>query len=342
MRRYDRENMLDIALSLGDQILAGLAMARGVTVGGSPPSQVFVAGMGGSGIAGELLASWLNVVSDWTIRPLHGYHLPASATEDDLVVGVSYSGDTAETLAVVRHALRAGCRIAGVSSGGKLLARGKRHRFPVLLVPKGLPPRGALGYLFAALVALLESFDGGFHSEVRATAVALQQAAKNLRADRRQADNAAKVVAKALDDRTPVVYGIPRYAAVARRWQTQFNENAKVLAWWGVLPEAGHNEIVGWADDDRAAAFVPVLLRDVQEPPALERQLEGMVRILRERGEIVQVREKGKTFLERMMRTVLLGDAASVYLAVRRRKDPTPVPAIDRLKAHVAQAQKRG
>ena len=45
------------------------------------------------------------------------------------------------------------------------------------------------------------------------------------------------------------------------------------------------------------------------------------------------VESRGETRIERIMSLVLMGDLVSLYLAVLGGTDPTPVKAIDKLKA---------
>ena len=43
-----------------------------------------------------------------------------------------------------------------------------------------------------------------------------------------------------------MIAGAELAAAAAYRWKCQFNENAELPAFASVLPEADHNEVVGW------------------------------------------------------------------------------------------------
>jgi len=144
-----------------------------------------------------------------------------------------------------------------------------------------------------------------------------------------------RALAEALRDRVAVVHGAGCTAAPARRFKTQLNENAEVPAFATVLPEADHNEVCGYGTG--IAPFAAVFLDDDRLDPRLRRRIEVTAELLGEEGVPTHhVRSRGDSPLERVMSLVLLGDLASVHLALLRGVDPTPVEAIERLKQRLA------
>lgn len=335
--------MLDLVAALPDHLLESFRSARALRFDGSGVNRVFLAGMGGSAIAGDVFASWAGPRSAKEMRVVRDYLLPPGAGTGDLLIAMSYSGNTEETLSVVADAHRLGVRVVAVTSGGRLEGvaadRGDAIvRIPSRLSPLGTfgPPRAAFGHLFGALPALCEAWIPGDLQED------VERACAHLRRLRRRYDpttprnkNRAKEVAERIGSRTPVVYATAPYGPVAKRWQTQFNENAKALAWASAFPEADHNEIVGWDRDAAVRRFVPIFLRDRDETPEMRRRLNATRDLLR-RARVVEVRDRGGTLLSRILGTLLLGDFASVYLACLRKHDPAEVTIIDRLKARLS------
>ena len=128
------------------------------------------------------------------------------------------------------------------------------------------------------------------------------------------------------------------FNAIARRWQTQLNENAKVLAWHGTFPEMNHNEIEAWVNDDKSKNFTAVLLRDdFKLEERLQRRVELTKNLILEKHakKVIEVVAQGgneKDFLARMLYSMYIGDFVSIYLALLRGVDPTPVLAIERFK----------
>ena len=145
--------------------------------------------------------------------------------------------------------------------------------------------------------------------------------------------NLAKEIAGGARDSCVCVYGAGPTAAVAYRWKTQLNENAKLPAFAGELPEADHNEIVGWEGAGVAGRFVAIFLEDTDQHPRTRRRIE-LTSLLIEplAAATVIVESRGQGPLERMLSLVLLGDLVSLYLAVLRGVDPGPVLMLDRVK----------
>ena len=144
--------------------------------------------------------------------------------------------------------------------------------------------------------------------------------------------NRAKQLATRLKGKTPIVYGAPPFDAIAKRWQTQLNENAKMLAFASALPEADHNEIIGWASDASARRFAPIILRDADETPEMHRRLDATAALFGKFAKVEQIHDDDDQLLGRMLGSLYLGDFVSLYLAVLRRVDPMPVAPIIELK----------
>jgi glucose/mannose-6-phosphate isomerase len=147
--------------------------------------------------------------------------------------------------------------------------------------------------------------------------------------------NQAKKLAMDLSLGVPYIYSHTYLNVIADRWKTQLNENAKVLAMTGQLPEMNHNEIVGWAGDDQkiASRFIVVLLRSVDEHPRIKKRFDLTKKMLQAIAlNVIEIEAVGENKLTRMFTTMYLGDFTSVYLALLRGLDPTPVIPIDRLK----------
>ena len=333
IRKVDRSGAVEHLKSMPEQVLRGLRIGLGL--GPLAASRrVVVVGMGGSGIAGAILAAWLAAERGTPLMPVHDSRLPAWVGEGDLVVAVSYSGNTLETLAATREAMARGCDLVGISSGGTLRDLCSGHGLPFVPVPPGMMPRSAFGYVFGGLAGLLDP--GMITPEVRKAADALRDRGAKLAPTVPDAKNAAKKLASKLKGRTPIIYGTPTYAPVAKRWQTEFNEYAKVLAWSSVVPEADHNELVGWAEDPAAKRFAPILLRDPAESDFDRAMLDATRDLLKEKAQVEEIKAEGPTLLARMLTTLQLGDWTSFYLAILRKVDPTPVAVIGKLKARLA------
>jgi len=306
-----------------------------------PPEMPFadsalIVGMGGSGVAGDVAAVF--AASQGRFVSVHkSYGLPHWVDSvRPLVIGVSHSGNTEETLSAVGATIERGLAAAATATGGSLAGLADEYGLPFLEVPPGPQPRAAMGYLSGAVLRMLEAA-----GVVGATATDLLEAADvvegMLDGD---AVEEAETIADALDGRVAVVYGGTGVAAAAAsRWKTQINENAKSPAYWSVFPELNHNELVGWTAHPGLGAdcLGVVFLSDSQDDERIRRR----ARLTRDLMSGVaiggEVASRGKGVLARLFSLVLVGDLVSVALAERAGVDPMPVDVITELKKRLAE-----
>jgi glucose/mannose-6-phosphate isomerase len=339
----DKSGMLSLAAGLGRQLSAGYAAgveAAGEVPEGGPFDSIVVCGMGGSGVAGDVVRSLYSNELSIPVVSLKGYVLPAfvgvRGQTCSLVLAVSYSGDTEETLALYEQARNRGATVVTISSGGELAARSMAHAVRHVSVPNDVPtPRVALGYLSGAALGVLQSLGlvASPRRDVERTAELLSDLAERLGPERALSDNEAKALALWLAGRIPVVWGSEGLAEGAvLRWKNQLNENAKVPAFASLLPELDHNEIEGW----RPGAGLPfglVVLRHGAEDPRVASRVSASLDAVSDSGLAMrEVWAEGSSPLESLFSLMMKADFASIYLAVVRGVDPTPVPVLTGLK----------
>jgi glucose/mannose-6-phosphate isomerase len=308
------------------------------------PGGLVVAGMGGSGIGGPLARA---ILGDQASRPLLGaraYGLPPWTTPDTTVLCASYSGNTEETLACYEAAGIIGARRVVVTAGGRLAELARADGVPVIPVAGGFQPRAAVAYMTVAAleVAALCGVGPRMNSEIDVAAEHLEELVVAWGPDGDE-NSEPKALARALHGTVPIITGAGLTSPIAYRWKTQVNENAKAPAYSVELPEADHNEIVGWANAAEFGRFAAVFLDDSDTHPRVAERIER-TRAIVEAGAsgVHRVATRGQTAAERVFSLVLLGDLVSLYLAVLRGVDPTPVPAIDRIKAELAETARGG
>ena len=299
-------------------------------------STVLVCGMGGSGISGDLVQT-VAAVDGVDIRVHKDYGLPAWARAvRPLVIAVSYSGNTAETLSSIEVAIELGLPVAIVTTGGELSRVAEAERYPVVVIPDGLQPRAALGYLAGAVLRLAASATP-IHAPVPMLMEAAETIADLLGVDHLgEAHVRAREIAARLEGRLPVIWGSTGpTASVAQRWAKQLNENAKLPAYFSMVPELCHNELVPWAfsrNEFRESTGI-VLLRDCGERPEIARRFELMADLIGDNASVVgEVWTVGESVLARIATGALIGDLVSVYLAESTGVDPIPVDVLTELK----------
>jgi glucose/mannose-6-phosphate isomerase len=299
------------------------------------PDGLVVCGMGGSAVGGDLARAAIGPRAGRPLRVVRGYDLVPWMVDDALVLCSSYSGNTEETLACFRAAGELGAPRVVVTTGGELADLAREASVPVIGVPSGMQPRAAVVYMTIATLhcAVAAGVCERMTAEVEATARLLGQLAEEWGPDSPE-DSLAKSLAALLNGTVPVVYGAGSTAAVASRWKTQVNENAKQPAFAAVLPEANHNDICAWDRADDFARFSAVLLADPNLHPQLRRRIDLTASVAGDRAHVVEA--VGDSPLDRVLGQVFLGDLMSVYMAVLAGVDPTPVDVLERFKGQLA------
>ncbi len=340
--RLDPQRMTDLVVRFPDMGEEAWQTAMRLRL---PPSgeysAILVLGMGGSGVGGDLLAALLRPVLPVPVIVVKDHGVPAFVGPQTLVFACSYSGNTEETISAYTAAKQAGAPAIVITSGGVLQGLATAHGDPFVLVPPGMPPRAALPYLFLPMVSVLRRLThmgelSGDWAEARRV---LRAMAADLGPQSPSERNPAKQLAERLRGHMPAVYASTSdLAAVAYRWKTQFSENGKVLALWQTFPELNHNETVGWEDEATAARLAVVLLVEPDEEAEVRRRVAATRDVaFGAAASVTEVTARGVARLARLLSLVLFGDFTSVYLALLRGVDPTPVWPIDEIKRRLSQ-----
>lgn len=344
--QLDRSDMRGHVSAFGERLRTAippsLEFATALEDSETTPEAIVILGMGGSAIAGDLVAAALVSRGTVPVLTVRSGEPPAWIDERAFVIGSSYSGGTEETLSAYRTARSRGARGMAVTTGGALGAVARELGDPVLDLPTGIPPRAALPESLAACALVVAALDpavdaGTVAGELERAAVALDGAAAEWLAwDER---NPAVGIAASCADRLPIVYGgHPVSIAAAARWKTQLNENGKIPAWTGAFPEHGHNEIVGFDGAHPALERLAlVFLETPWDDPGVARRMTWTRRFCSGKVGIEhRVEGGGESPLETMLLLCCLGDCASFLVSIITGRDPTPVPSIDQLKAEIA------
>lgn len=336
IKKIDKSNMLSFCIEAPKHYEEAAKLAKAISISYPKPQTIIVAGMGGSAIGGELLKDWTRDKIRVPIEVCREYSLPAYANEKTLAFIMSYSGETEEALSVFLDAVKRNCMTICISSGGKLLEFSEKLKVPHLRVPSGMPPRAALPYLFLPTPIFLEKIGlvSDINSEFSEAIEILKRVRDENSPEKLLSDNFSKRLASNIDGTVPVVYGFGIYRAVAQRFKQQFNENSKVPSKWEFFPELNHNEVVGWeAAKELVRCFSVIFIRDRDEPDEMRQRIETTKELIYIQSmKVFEVWGMGKSRLAKMLSAVCIGDFTSVYLAILRGNDPTPVKTITLLK----------
>lgn len=307
--------------------------------------QVVIAGMGGSAIGADLLASYSASLAPIPVSVHRDYGLPLFARDaETLVICSSHSGNTEETLEAFEAARKAECRIIAVCTGGELAKRAKANKIPVWTFEHAGQPRAAVGFSFGLLLALFQrlGFIPDQKDAVAGATTSMKKSQEHWKADVLAAHNPAKRYAGQLMGRWVTIMGSGLLSTVARRWKGQLNEVAKAGANFEFIPEADHNTLAGTLNPQETlnAHTMTIFLSAPSDHPRnrlrsdLTRKafmLEGL------NTDFVEAR--GDSPLAHMWTLILFGDYMAYYLAMAYGVDPTPIQALIEFKKAMTEAK---
>lgn len=295
------------------------------------PQSIVLAGMGGSALAAEFISNWLWDELPLPINIVRDYQLPAFVNQRTLVICSSYSGNTEEALSALESSAERGAKIICIASGGKLQQIASDKGYPFIEIPGGLQPRLAVLYGVKALTGLLEQL--GLVEGKSALLEGLKLGVSEWAPE--QNDNLAKQIATKIHGHPAVIYAGPTLGFLAMKWKIDINENGKNVAFYNVYPEFNHNEFIGWSNQGQP--FSVVQLRSSLDHPQVQKRFEVSNKLLADKmPHPIAVEAQGKTALEQMLWTFVLGTFVSAYLAILNGVDPTPVELIEQLKQELA------
>ena len=336
----DSVGMFDLAAALPDQVAD--AAEVGLEVAGLPGQEgignVVVLGMGGSGIAGDVLKAIAGPFLSVPVTVVKGHEIPAFVGPDTLCFAISYSGATEETLATAAAAAEAGARMVVLSHGGPLAALATEWGAPAISLPDIPMPRAGIGAVSIPPLVVLERM-GLFPGATQQVADAVTQLVR--RRDELITDGGpAQQLAREIGRTIPVAYGGDAVGAVAAyRFKCQVNENAKAPAFAASLPEMCHNEICGWGQhgDVTRQIMTVVRFRHDFEHPQVARRFDLTFDIIDEVVHaVVDINARGEGALAQLFDLVIQADFVSLHMAATAGVDPGPIPVLADLKAALA------
>ncbi|MBS1584023.1 MAG: bifunctional phosphoglucose/phosphomannose isomerase [Bacteroidetes bacterium] len=294
-------------------------------------SNVILTGLGGSGIGGSIVQNYVFDKMKVPFSVNKDYFLPGYVSKKSLVIVSSYSGNTEETIAAMQQAIKAKATVVCITSGGKIAELAKKKGIDCILLPAGMPPRSCIGYSMVQVLFILAHF-GFISSDFKRNT---NSAIKMLKADAPAIQKKARTIAQKLNGKLPIIYASSDYEGLAIRVRQQINENSKMLAWHGVIPEMNHNELVGWRDKDAKKAVL--ILRNEDDYDRVQTRMEINKKIIRKyTPNIIELYSQGKSYWEKIFYFIHLTDWVSLYLADLHNVNATEVKVIDFLKGQLA------
>ena len=292
---------------------------------------IVFAGMGGSGAIGDIFSAILSKTKIH-VNVVKGYLLPTTADSNTLVIAVSVSGNTAETLTILDSAYKRKSKIIAFSSGGKMLEYCTKNKIEHRLVPQYHSPRASFtSYLYTILKVLHSTLEIK-QQDILESIMELENTSKKIRSSNLTKNNSSLNIAEWITG-IPMIYYPFGLQSVAIRFKNTLQENVKIHAIAEDVVEACHNGIVSW---ERESNVKPILLQGADDYIKTKERWNVLKEYFKENNiDYREVHSNKGSILSKIINLIYLLDYATVYLAILLKIDPSPVNSIDYIKQRI-------
>jgi glucose/mannose-6-phosphate isomerase len=334
IQKYDPSDQFNVLIKTYEQVeFAWNNQLKLDHVKRSKKKSVVVTGMGGSAISGDLMQNYLLDELNLPFMVNRSYSLPPFLNKNTLLIVSSYSGNTEETLSVFNSALKQKCRMVCITTGGKLEKLATKNKIPVVKILAGFHPRYALGLSFFSLLNILQKLKliPNQDSIVKTIIKLLKEKGAYYSTQNNIAINYAEQILGYI----PVIYSaVDITSAIGYRFKCQFNENSKLHAFHNTLPEANHNEVIGWETSTESQFRTRLInILDKTYHPQIKKRFRITSELITEnRAEVINLESSEKKLKVRLMDLIYLCDWITYYTAILRGYDPAEIKNIDLLK----------
>ncbi|MGB9748974.1 MAG: bifunctional phosphoglucose/phosphomannose isomerase [Candidatus Woesearchaeota archaeon] len=288
-------------------------------------NKIVVCGVGGSGIAADLIKSYLeNEKIGVPVIVNKDFELNPSVDSKTLVFVISYSGNTLETISCYEEAIRKKCKIIAITSGGKVEELCRNKGTTIIKIPGNLHARASLQFLFIPMLNVITKSFGIKRNDFEDIAEELN--------DKRIRKQAVEI-SKKIRNRIPITYSSQKLKPVILRWKQQFNENCKIPAFCNIFPELCHNEIESYEFGFKES-FV-IILMDREDNRMTNKEILAFKDVLSEKRDVELIFLEGKNFLQKLFFGFYLGDLVSFELAKLLKTDVNKIDLIEKLKEKI-------
>lgn len=327
----DKSNLRSVILNFANQLNADPDFFNQLCLTRRPFSKIIICGMGGSALAGNFFQYFEERRFAPLLLPIplkihRSYSLPPEADDNSLIICVSYSGDTEETISSYQEAKKQNLETACITYGGQLSQLCQQDKTPWIKLPQTkIPPRFSLGYQLAAFVKLFMAY-GLLNSSAKNVIASVPE-----KINPQEMEGPMKLLCAKIANKIPIIYSSNENRILARLWKIQLNENSKVPAFFNSFPELDHNEVVGWTK--HLGPFFFLFLYDEDDLPDIQKRMKITDQLIRGRGlnsEFIKL--AGQNPLEKIFYAEILGSWLSYHLAIFYGIDPAPVEMVEELK----------
>lgn len=289
---------------------------------------IVFAGMGGSGTVGDVFSSILSK-SKIHVNVVKGYLLPTTVDSNTLVITVSVSGNTVETLSVLESAHKLNCKIIGFSSGGKMLEFCTKNKIAHNIIPKYHSPRASFtSYLYSMLKVLYSTLKIK-EEDILESITKLEHLKKEISSDNLTDSNPSLSLAKWING-IPMIYYPFGLQSASIRFKNSLQENSKIHVFAEDIIEACHNGIVSW---EKKSIVQPILIEGKDDYIKTKERWDILKEVLQQNNiKFREIISENGSILTKIINLIYLLDYSTIYKAILDKIDPSPVKSIDYVK----------
>jgi glucose/mannose-6-phosphate isomerase len=291
-------------------------------------NHIVFAGMGGSGTIGDIFSSIFSC-TNIHVDVVKGYKLPKTISKNTLVVTTSVSGNTAETISILKNVIKNKVRSISFSSGGKIINICKKNHIDYRIIPKYLNPRSSLVAYLYSMLKVLKPILPITEIEINDSIKKLYETKKQISSKNLSMNNPSLVLAKSLSI-IPLIYYPFGLESAAIRFKNSLEENSKMHVITEDVIEACHNGIVSW---EKISKIEPILIQGKDDNIMTKKYQKILKKFFKiKHVDYLEINSLDGNILTKIINLIYLFDYASIYRATLTKTDPYPVKSIDYIK----------
>lgn len=342
IKKLDKSNQAELIGALGKQLEYGWKNTAPIKIPSSyiKTKNTTLCGMGGSAIGADMVTALPAEYIAQPIQVIRNYDLPKYINKDSLIIIISYSGNTEETISCLKQAQTKKAKIITMAKNGKVERAAKKYNYPFFKVPDAVIPRASLGYQAGSLINFLTKTKKlpSKLVKLKPTIKLIEKLNSKFTIETPTSKNFAKLAAHIVFESFPLVIGAGILEPAARRLKDQFNENGKHFGTFEFFPELNHNLGEGFSFPSYISKHLTVILLENDfDHPQIKKRFQVIKKLLKKKKiNVFSIPSVGNNIWSQKFSQVLIGDWISYYLAILNNVDPSPVPNIEWTKKQLA------
>jgi glucose/mannose-6-phosphate isomerase len=327
IKKYDKENMIQIYEKWPEMAKKAFNSEHKILDMQSLDHIIF-AGMGGSGTIGDIFEAILSN-TNIHVSVIKGYLLPKTITENTLIVITSVSGNTIETLTILKNAKKTNAKIIVFSSGGKCEEFCKKENTEYYKIQKIHSPRASLIIFLFSMLKIFQDIISLKIEDVNEAINEMEKLKKKITSNNLSNTNPAIKLAKNITN-IPLIYYPHGLESAAIRFKNSLQENAKIHVISEDVVEASHNGIVAW---EKESIVEPILIEGKDDYKKTKERWAILKKYFVSKNiKFNEVFTNNNSILSKITYLIYFLDCVSIYKAIMLKQNPTPVKSIEYIK----------